>query len=94
MVPIAANHAAHVVDGDVLPGFVADVLPARDFLEHEQPDFVAGIKKMPRLRVVGRPDNIAFEVVREVPGRRDAAHGRAWPVRRMETSDGDRGRAT
>ena len=43
VVPIAANHAANVVDCDVLPGEVADVLPAWDFFEDEKADFVAGI---------------------------------------------------
>jgi hypothetical protein len=46
MIPVAANHAADVVDGDVLPGLVADVLPARDFFQHEEAEFVAGIEEM------------------------------------------------
>ena len=39
MVPVAANHAAHVVDGDQFPGLVADVLPSGNFLQHEQARF-------------------------------------------------------
>jgi hypothetical protein len=31
MIPVAANHAADIVDGNVLPGFIADVLPAGNF---------------------------------------------------------------
>src|SRR3954451_21390889 len=31
-VPVAANHAAHIVNGHLLPAFVADMLPPWDFL--------------------------------------------------------------
>ena len=65
MIPIAADHAPHIINGEFLPGFVADVLPARNFLEHEKADFVARIKKMPGLRVVRSADDISFELVAE-----------------------------
>ena len=35
VIPIAANHAANIVDGDLLPRFRTDVLPTRDFFEDE-----------------------------------------------------------
>ncbi len=59
MVPVAADHAAHVVDGDQLPRFVADVLPAGNFLQHQQANLVAGIEKVARLRIVRGPHDIA-----------------------------------
>src|ERR1035438_1706398 len=62
MVPVASYHAAHVVDGDLLPGFVPDVLPARDFLQHEKADFVAGVKKMTRLRIMRGANDVAPEL--------------------------------
>jgi len=46
MIPVAANHAAYIVDGDLLPSFVADVLPAGDLFQNEKADFVAGVEKM------------------------------------------------
>ena len=46
MVPIAANHAADIVNGDLLPRFIADVLPAGDLFQDEKPHFVAGIEEM------------------------------------------------
>ena len=63
MVPVAADHAADIVDGDILPGFVSDVLPAGNLFENEQADLVAGIKKMTRLRIVRCADDVALELV-------------------------------
>ena len=62
MVPVAADHAAHIVDGDVLPRLVADVLPAGNLFEHQQSDFVAAIEKVPRLRIVRGAHDVAAEV--------------------------------
>ena len=63
MVPVATHHATHVVDRDILPGLVADVLPAGDFLKHEQADLVAGIEKVTRLRIVRCAHDIAVELL-------------------------------
>src|SRR6266545_2432781 len=63
MVPVAPNHAPHVVDGDLLPRLVPDVLPARDFFQHQQTDLVARIKNVSGLRVVGRPNDISSKFV-------------------------------
>src|SRR5216683_5876522 len=63
MVPIATNHATDIVDSDVLPGNVADVLPAGDLFENEQAQFVAGVEEVPRLRIVRRTDDVALEAV-------------------------------
>ena len=80
MVPVAANHAAHVVDGDQLPRLVADVLPAGNFLQHQQSDLVAGIEKVARLRIVRGAHDIALELVAQnlrVAALRAAGHGLA-----------------
>jgi hypothetical protein len=62
MVPIAADHAANIIDGDQLPRFVANVLPAGNFFQNQKADFVAGIKKMTRLRIMRRADDVALEL--------------------------------
>jgi hypothetical protein len=68
MVPVAANHAAYVVDGDVLPGLVADVLPAGNLFEHQQADLVAGIEKMARLRIVRGAHDVAVQILAQDVG--------------------------
>ena len=59
MVPVAANHTRDVVDRDVLPGQRPDVLPAGNLLQHQQSNFIAGIQKMPRLRIMRGAYDIA-----------------------------------
>src|SRR5258708_2719942 len=61
MIPVAPDHAANVVDRNILPGLVADVLPPRNFLQHEQSNFVARIQKVPRLWKRRRPNNVALD---------------------------------
>jgi hypothetical protein len=81
VIPVAPDHAAHVVHRDVLPGFVANVLPARNFLEHQQPNFIAGIQKMPRLRIVRGAHNVAVEFLRRIcASRRCTRPGIACPT--------------
>ena len=63
MVPVAADHAADVINGYVLPGLATDVLPAGDLLEHKQADLVAGIEKMARLRIVRGAHDVAVQFV-------------------------------
>jgi len=65
MIPVAANHARNVVDGNVLPRYVADMLPAGYFFEHEQSHFVACVEKVPRLRIVRRAHDVAVHHVAE-----------------------------
>src|SRR5262249_51862221 len=62
-VPVAANHASNVVNGDVLPRLVSDVLPSGDFFEDEQTDFIAGVEEVARLRIVRGADNVALQIV-------------------------------
>src|SRR5215469_7525219 len=61
MVPVAANHATHVVDGDPLPGFGTDVLPARNLLKDKEPNLVAAVQEVARLRIVRGADNVAVK---------------------------------
>src|SRR5690348_10241556 len=76
MVPISADHPAHAVDGQLLPRLVPDVLPARNFFQDEETDFIAGIQKMPGLRVVRRANNVALQLVPE--NLRVAALNASW----------------
>jgi len=46
MIPVAADHASNIVDRELLPGFVADVLPSRNLFKHEQAELVAGVEEM------------------------------------------------
>jgi len=70
--------AANVVDGDELPGFIADVLPP-EFLRGQGDPFVAGVQEMARLRIV-RVRTIAMEfVAKERASLRWQRPGMAWP---------------
>src|SRR5260370_21119657 len=78
MVPVAADHAPDVVDGNVLPSLVPDVLPARNLFQNQKADFVAGIKEMARLRIMRGADNVALELVAQnlrVAALRTSWHG-------------------
>ena len=44
-------------------GSVANMLPAGNLLEHQQPDLVARVQKMPRLRIMRRPHNVALQIL-------------------------------
>jgi hypothetical protein len=68
MVPVAANHAADVVHGEVLPGEIADVLPAGNLFEDEEADLVAGVEEVARLRIVGGADDVALEIFAQDEG--------------------------
>src|SRR5580698_7686683 len=63
MIPISANHAPHVVDRDIFPGRIAYVLPSGYLFQNEQPNLIAGIQKMPGLRIVGGADDVAFKLI-------------------------------
>src|SRR5205814_5568708 len=78
MVPVTPNHSAYIVNRKILPWLVPNVLPARDLFKHQKPKFIAGIKKMRRLRVVGGADDIAFEFLLEnlsITPLRSSRHG-------------------
>src|SRR5208337_1132407 len=65
MIPIAPDHAAHIVDGNQLPWFIPDVLPAGDFFQDQQAHFIASVQEMPRLRVVRGAHNVALQLLAE-----------------------------
>src|ERR1700751_6049160 len=63
VVPVTANHASNVVDGDLLPLLIADMLPSGNLFQHKKTKLIAGVEEMPRLRVVRRSHDIALEAV-------------------------------
>src|SRR5205814_1605563 len=86
MIPVAANHAGDVVDRDQLPGFVADVVPARNLFEDEKAHFVAGIEEMTGLWIVRSAYDVAVEAVSQDAGiatLRAAGHGLADEGKRL-----------
>src|SRR6266478_3352755 len=68
MIPVAADHAADVIDRDLLPGFVADMLPAGNLFQNKESPFVAGIQEMPGLRIVRGAHDVALEIVPQDAG--------------------------
>ena len=63
VVPVATNHAPNVVNCDVLPRLIPDMLPSGNLFEHKKTKLIAGIEKMSRLRIVRRSHDIALEIV-------------------------------
>ena len=61
MIPVALNHLAHVRASHLLPRLIADMLPARNFFENEQADFIAAIQKMPRLRIMRGANKVEMQ---------------------------------
>ncbi len=81
VIPVAPDHRAHVAHRQILPRLVADVLPAGNLFEHQQPEFVAGVQKCRRLRIVRRAHDVAVQLAPQNPGiaalhavRHGAAH--------------------
>src|SRR5215471_20014270 len=78
MVPVTPDHATDIVNCQILPLLISNVLPARDFFQHQESQFIAGIKKMRRLRVVRSANNVAFQFLLEnlsVPPLHPSRHG-------------------
>src|SRR6266404_3722619 len=78
MVPVATNHATHVVDGELLPRLIPNVLPAGNLFQDEETDFVASVEKMARLWIVRSPDDVALELVAQnlgIAALNAAGHG-------------------
>src|SRR5580704_13863320 len=63
MIPVAADHAGDVIDRDLLPRLVPNVLPARDLFENQQTQFVAGIEEVAGLRIMGCSDDVAPQIL-------------------------------
>jgi len=68
MIPVASNHAADIVDGDLFPCFIADVLPTGNLFEHEEANLIAAVEEVARLRVVRSAHNVAVELMAENVG--------------------------
>ena len=67
MIPVLRHHLAHILHRPALPRRVADVLPAGKLGEHEQPQLVARIDKVPALRIVRRAHRRAAELFLQYP---------------------------
>ena len=65
MVAILQHHFAHVVERLLLPGLVADVLPAGNLGEHEQTELVACVDEVLALRVVRGAHRVAAKLLLE-----------------------------
>ena len=63
MVAVLSDHLLRIPHGLPFPRVAADVLPARDLGEHEQPQFVAAVDKMAALRIVARAHGVAAQFV-------------------------------
>ena len=68
VVPVLEHHLPHILQGGVLPDFVADVLPAGDLREHQQPHLVAAVDKVLALRVVAGADHVEPQAELQVVG--------------------------
>src|SRR5436309_15475516 len=67
MVPITLNHHLDILEGEVLPIVIADVLPAGNFLEDQQSIFIATIEKVGRLWIMRRAHDVALEFFAQNP---------------------------
>src|SRR5215471_18932839 len=67
MVPVATNHALDIVNRQILPAGIADVLPTRDLFQYQQSVFIASVKKVGRLRIMRSANNVAMEFVAQNP---------------------------
>src|SRR5207237_195483 len=63
MIPVATDHAPHVVDRKLLPRLIANVLPARNLFQYKQAKLVAGVEEVARLGIMRSTDNIALELL-------------------------------
>ncbi len=63
MVPVPLDHLRHVAARNLLPALISDVLPAWNLLEHQQPDLIAGVKKVRRLRIVRGAHQVALQLL-------------------------------
>ena len=85
MVAALAHHLPAVLQGLRLPGFVADVLPAGHFGEHQQAQLVAGIQEGRALGVVAGAHGIAAQVLFDELGIRPFRYrppATNWTVRK------------
>ena len=93
MIPIAADHAAHVVDGDGLARLDRRCAASRGFLPGPAARFRRRHPGNGAIAGSARCARCCSEILAKDVARPGAARGRAWPGRQTETSDGGRGRA-
>jgi len=68
VIPIAAHHLLDILQGELLPIVVADVLPAGNLFEHQQPICIAGVEKVRRLRIMRGPHDVTVQFLSQNPG--------------------------
>jgi hypothetical protein len=78
MVPVAPDHAPDIINRKLLPSFVANMLPSGNLFQNEESDFITGVEKVARLRIVRCANNIAMQFITEylsIPPLHAAWHG-------------------
>src|ERR1700738_2607545 len=86
MIPVAPDHASHVVHGNILPGLVADVLPAGDLFQNQKAQFIARVEKMRRLGIMRGARNVQLEFFLQdagVTSLHASRHRSAYPGKRL-----------
>src|SRR5439155_11130090 len=68
MIPVAPDHAADVVDRDLFPCLVANMLPPGNLLKHQQAKLIASIQEVLRLRIMGGTNDVAVQLVSQDVG--------------------------
>src|SRR5438874_6544903 len=84
MIPIAPDHAADVVDRDLFPCLVANMLPRGNLLTHEQATLIASVQEVLRLRIMGGTDDVAVQLVSQ-----DVGIAALYPPRHRLTNIGE-----
>src|SRR5437764_3906308 len=67
MVPITLNHLFDILERELLPIVIADVLPAGNLFKDQQSIFIAAIEKMRRLRIMRRAHDVTLEFFAQNP---------------------------
>ncbi len=63
VIAVLEDHLPHVLHRLILPGLVADVLPAGNLGEDQQAQLVAGVDKMLTLRIMGGAHGVAGQLL-------------------------------
>src|SRR5262249_23899674 len=62
VIPIPSNHLTNIANCEILPRSIANMLPPRNFLQNQQTDFIAIVKKMHGLWVMRRAHNVTLQL--------------------------------